>query len=72
MTATDGAADGALRDRLVALTRDLILVPSSVAHLAEIERSLDLLRIQLDTVAGVRLEEHRCEDVPALVVLPDG
>ena len=72
MTGTDGYADAALRDRLVALTRDLILVPSSAAHPAEIERSHDLLRIQLDTVAGVRLEEHRCEDVPALVVLPVG
>ena len=72
MTVTDAAAEGALRDRLVALTRDLILVPSSAAHPAEIERSLDLLRIQLDTVAGVRLEEHRCEDVPALVALPAG
>ena len=47
-------------------------MPSSAAHPAEIERSLDLLRIQLDTVAGVRLEEHRCEDVPALVGLPVG
>ena len=72
MTVTDGAADAALRDRLVALTRDLILVPSSAAHPAEIERSLELLRIQLDTVAGVRLEEHRWEGVPALVGLPAG
>ncbi len=72
MTVTDAAADAALRDHLVALTRDLILVPSSAAHPAEIERSLDLLRIQLDTVAGVRLEEHRCEGVPAVVALPNG
>ena len=72
MTVTDAAADAALRDRLVALTRDLILVPSSAAHPAEIERSLELLRIQLDTVVGVRLEEHRWEGVPALVGLPAG
>lgn len=63
-------AEGALRDRLVALTRDLILVPSSAAHPAEIERGLDLLRIQLDTVAGLRLEEHHCAGVPSLVARP--
>lgn len=65
-----GYADAALRDRLVSLTRDLILIPSAAAHPAEIERGLDLLRIQLDTVAGLRLEEHRCAGVPSLVVRP--
>lgn len=63
-------ADPALRDRLVSLTRDLILIPSAAAHPAEIERGLDLLRIQFDTVAGLRLEEHRCAGVPSLVVRP--
>ena len=72
MTGTDGCSEGALRDRLVSLTRDLILVPSSAAHPAEIERGLDLLRIQLDTVPGLTLEEHRCADVPSLVVRPTG
>ena len=72
MTGTEEHAGAALRDRLVALTRDLILVPSSAAHPAEIERGLDLLRIQLDTVAGLRLEEHRSAGVPSLVVRPGG
>ena len=70
MSGVEGGAEGALRDRLVALTRDLILVPSSAAHPAEIERGLDLVRIQLDTVAGLRLEEHRCAGVPSLVARP--
>ena len=70
MSGVEGGAEGALRDRLVALTRDLILVPSSAAHPAEIERGLDLVRIQLDTVAGLRLDEHRCGGVPSLVARP--
>lgn len=70
VSGAEGGAEGALRDRVVALTRDLILVPSSAAHPAEIERGLDLVRIQLDTVAGLRLEEHRCGDVPSLVARP--
>ncbi len=60
----------ALRDRLVSLTRDLILVPSSAAYPAEMERGLDLVRTELDTVAGLRLDAHCRAGVPSLVARP--
>ena len=70
LAAVPDPTDQVLRDRLVALTRDLVLIPSSAAHPAEIERGLDLLRIQFDTLDGIRLEEHRSGGVPSLVVRP--
>ena len=66
----NAAADGELRAELIDLTRALVHVPSSAAHPSAIERGLELLRGRLGPQAGVRIDEHRCEGVPSLVVLP--
>ena len=69
-TSPDGAADRELRTGLIDLTRALVQVPSSAAHPSAIERALELLRARLQPVDGVRIDEHRCEGVPSLVVTP--
>ena len=59
-----------MRPDLIELTRALVHVPSSAAHPSAIERGLELLRGRLRPLAGVRIDEHLCEGVPSLVVLP--
>ena len=70
MASRDGAANGELRAQLIDLTRALIRVPSSAAHPSALERALELLRERLKPLAGVRIEEFRCEGVPSLVIRP--
>ena len=60
-----------LRTDLIDLTRELVHVPSSAAHPSAIERGLELLRGRLGPLPGVRIDEHLCEGVPSLVVLPE-
>jgi succinyl-diaminopimelate desuccinylase len=62
----------ALRDRLVSMTRDLILIPSTGSQPDEIERCLSFLRTQLETVEGLRIDEHTCDGVPSLVAMARG
>ena len=59
-----------MRPDLIDLTRALVHVPSSAAHPSAIERGLELLRGRLGPLAGVRIDEHLCEGVPSLVVMP--
>ncbi|MDE0222934.1 MAG: M20/M25/M40 family metallo-hydrolase, partial [Spirochaetaceae bacterium] len=60
-----------LRTDLIDMTRELVHVPSSAAHPSAIERGLELLRGRLGPLPGVRIDEHLCEGVPSLVVLPE-
>ena len=70
MASRNGTVDGELRAQLIDLTRALIRVPSSAAHPSALERALELLRERLEPLAGVRIEEFRCEGVPSLVIRP--
>ena len=70
MASRNGTVDGELHAQLIDLTRALIRVPSSAAHPSALERALELLRERLEPLAGVRIEEFRCEGVPSLVVQP--
>ena len=70
MASRNGTVDGELRAQLIDLTRALIRVPSSAAHPSALERALELLRGRLEPLAGVRIEEFRCEGVPSLVIRP--
>lgn len=61
-----------LRDRLVALTRDLILLPSSEANPAAIRQCYEFVRNHLEGFDGVEIQDHESHGVPSLVALPTG
>lgn len=62
----------ALRNRLVALTRDLILIPSVASRPDDTERGLDFIKNHLDTLEHIRIHEYRHRGIPSIVALPDG
>jgi succinyl-diaminopimelate desuccinylase len=72
MTATDPFEDDSLKDRLVATTRDLIIIPSSSSRPDERERCYQLVHNHVDAIEGVEVREYRRGGYPSLVALPVG
>ncbi len=72
MTAIDRLDDDSLSDRLVALTRDLVIIPSSASRPHERERCFQFVHNHIDAIEGIDLIEHRCNGYPSLVALPAG
>lgn len=61
-----------LLDRLVALTRDLILIPSTDSRPRERARCFALLRDHLEAVDGVFIREFESQGYGSLVACPKG
>jgi succinyl-diaminopimelate desuccinylase len=61
-----------LLDRLVALTRDLILIPSTDSLPAERARCFAFLRDHLEAIDGVRIREFDSRGYGAMVATPRG
>lgn len=59
-----------LTDRLVALTRDLILIPSTDSQPQERARAFSFFQNHLETLPGVRLQRHESGGYESLVALP--
>ena len=72
MTATDRPlpADEQLRNRLVELTRDLILIPSTADRPEEIDRCMEFVINHVENAAAVTLHRYREGNAPACVLLP--
>lgn len=69
----DTSLDNArLRERLIALTRDLVLIPGSEERPAELQRAIHWVRNHLESIEGVVVHLHESEGLPSLVALPDG
>jgi succinyl-diaminopimelate desuccinylase len=64
--------DDSLKDRLVALTRDLVIIPSTEGRPDDRERCYQFVRNHLDAIPGIAIREYRCEGYPSLVALPEG
>lgn len=62
--------DPQLTDRLVALTRDLILIPSTDSRPDERARAFSFFRNHLDPLDRVRLQRHESGGYESLVALP--
>ena len=69
---TDRNANDSLRDRLVALTRDLVIIPSTALRPEDRERCYQFVRNHIDGVEGTEIREYRREGFPSLVALPAG
>ncbi len=63
--------DAELQSRLTALTRDLILIPSTENRPAERERCFEFLHNHLDGLEGVRIDQYECNGHTSMVALPD-
>lgn len=61
-----------LRERLIQLTRDLVLIESTDAKPEERNRCFQLFRNHLEEVGGVTLQMHEKEGYESLVALPEG
>lgn len=61
-----------LRERLVALTRDLVLIPGSAERPEELQRSLQWVRNHLEGLEGIAVEVFESEGISSLVARPAG
>jgi succinyl-diaminopimelate desuccinylase len=69
---TDRFDDNMLRDRLVELTRDLVIIPSTVSRPEERERCYQFVRNHIDVIEGLEIRDYRRSGYPSLVALPKG
>ncbi|MGH7765846.1 MAG: M20 family metallopeptidase, partial [Candidatus Binatia bacterium] len=69
MTETSGKSE-ILRQRLVELTRDLILIPSTRDRPEEIERCLEFVVNHVELPEAVTVQRYREEGSPSVVILP--
>ena len=72
MTVTDPIDDDTLRDRLVALTRDLIIIPSTACRAADRDRCCQSVRNHLESVDGIDIREYERNGFRSLVAVPAG
>lgn len=69
----DSALDTArLRERLVALTRDLVLIPGSEKRPDELRRAVAWVSNHLESLEMVEVRHFESNGVPSLVALPQG
>ncbi len=59
-----------LQKRLVALTRDLILIPSDESRPDDIERCFDFIINHVESIDNITIKKHYHSNIPSLVVLP--
>ncbi len=64
--------DAPLTDRLVALTRDLILIPSTDSRPDERARAFSFFLNHLESLTDIRIQRHRSGGYESLVALPEG
>ncbi len=69
---TDPFDDESLRDRLVAFTRDLVIIPSTACRVDERQRCYESVRNHIDSIEGIEIREYSSEGYPSLVALPAG
>lgn len=60
-----------LQKRLVALTRDLILIPSDASRPDDIERCFEFVVNHVESIDNITVRKHYHSDIPSLVVLPE-
>ena len=71
-TVTKEMHEQAIEDRLVALTRDLILIPSIHARPEDQRRAFELIKHHLESIENIEVKEYECNSIPSLVAAPKG
>ena len=59
-----------LSRRLVELTRDLVLIPTSSSHPNNIERSIELIKNHLEETEGITIQTYHSHGIPSITALP--
>lgn len=62
--------DSELRERLVALTRDLILIPTTATRPEDMRRGFQFIKNHLEDLSGIAIEDHEHNGLASLVVRP--
>ena len=70
MIETNHEDEQRVRERLVALTKDLILIPSTASRPDDIERCIAFVRNYIKALDDVKVMEYRHNKIPSLVALP--
>ena len=58
--------------RLVELTRDLIIIPSTVNHPRDIDRGIEFVRNHLEETPNLNIQSFKPNGVPSLLATPKG
>ena len=61
-----------LRERLIALTRDLVLIPGSEERPEELRRAIEWVGNHLESLEGVQVRHYESNGVLSLVAAPEG
>lgn len=64
--------DNELKDKLISLTRDLILVPSIPSRPDDLRRCFEFVKNHLESLEHIELKEFEHKGKPSLVVVPPG
>jgi succinyl-diaminopimelate desuccinylase len=72
MTVTETDAQHNIQERLVALTRDMILIPSNTAHPDERGRCYEFIKNHLEALENIEVREFENKGIPSLVAAPPG
>lgn len=60
-----------IKNRLIELTRDLVLIPTTEFHPEDMERGMEFIKNHLEETRGISVKIHQSHGVPSLVALPD-
>lgn len=72
MTETNSTPENVLEDRLVALTRDLMLIPSIPTRPDDRQRAFELIKNHLESLDHIDVREYEDNGIPSLVAVPKG
>ena len=64
--------DDDLKARLTALTRDLVIIPSTESRPSERERCFEFLHNHIDSIPGVKIDYYDVNEHRSMVVRPEG
>jgi succinyl-diaminopimelate desuccinylase len=64
--------DDTLRERLVEITRDLVIIPSTSSRPHERERCYQFVRNHVDTIDGLEIRDYQRDEYQSLVAMPTG
>jgi len=72
MTVIDDKNRNKIKERLVALTRDLIIIPSNPARPEDRQRCYEFIKNHLETLENIEVREFEKDGIPSLVAAPPG
>ena len=65
MTETDN-----IRERLITLTRDLVLIPGTATRIDDLDRCFDFVKKCINNTEDLEVNEYRHNGLPSIVAMP--